>query len=175
MEPNIAAEIVFHAQSVQRGAPAPFRPNPAFGVPPLPPPPPPIPPPSLPAVSSAPNLANLIGSLDGPTLQSVLSALQQRPPVQTAQPPYPAPNQPPSAADLASILNNAARPSAPGSPEQPMPPNLVNPHAANAPPVSDPNLMSLLAKGLGGQQPPNQNGLGPHVQNIVNQLSKWKQ
>lgn len=178
VDPNVAAEIVFHAQSVQRsGAPAPFPPNPAFGVPPLPPPPP-IPPAPIPGLPNPnpPNVANLISTMDGPALQSLLSTLQQRPPpVPPAQQPFPVPNPPPGVADLASLLTNATRHPVPGSAQQHLPPNLFNMHAPNAPVVPDPNLMSLLAKGLGGQHPQGQAAIGPHVQSIVDQLSKWKQ
>ncbi|KAF5858823.1 hypothetical protein ETB97_003666 [Aspergillus alliaceus] len=176
VEPNIAAEIVFHAQSVQRGAPpTPFPPNPAFGVPPLAPPP--IPQASLP-LSNPPNIANLITSLDGPTLQSLLTALQQRQPtVPTAQPPFPAPaaSTPNAGADLASLLSAATRQPVATNPQHHLPPQPFPIQAPTAPVVSDPNLISLLAKGLGGQQAQNQAAVGPHVQNIMNQLGKWKQ
>ncbi|KAE8324656.1 hypothetical protein BDV39DRAFT_115630 [Aspergillus sergii] len=176
VEPNIAAEIVFHAQSVQRGAPpTPFPPNPAFGVPPLAAPPMPQAP--LPALSNPPNIANLITSLDGPTLQSLLGALQQR---QSAVPPAQQPfattvSTPNAGADLASLLSAATRQPVPTNPQHPLPPQPFPIQAPNAPVVSDPNLISLLAKGLGGQQAQNQATVGPHVQNIMNQLGKWKQ
>ncbi|KAE8352782.1 hypothetical protein BDV28DRAFT_120119 [Aspergillus coremiiformis] len=177
VEPNIAAEIVFHAQSVQRGAPpTPFPPNPAFGIPPLAPPP--MPQAALPALSNPPNIANLITSLDGPTLQSLLTALQQRPPaVPTVQQPFPATtaSSPNAGADLASLLSAATRPPVPANPHQPLHPQAFPIQASNAPVVSDPNLISLLAKGLGGQQAQNQAAVGPHVQNIMNQLGKWRQ
>ncbi|KAE8148179.1 hypothetical protein BDV25DRAFT_21207 [Aspergillus avenaceus] len=176
IEPNIAAEIVFHAQSVQRGAPpTPFPPNPAFGVPQLAPAP--IPQAPLPTLSNPPNIANLITSLDGPTLQSLLAALQQRQPaVPTAQQTFPAAASTPNAgADLASLLSAATRQHVPTNPPQPQIPQPFPLQAPNAPMVSDPNLISLLAKGLGGQQPQNQAAVGPHVQNLMNQLGKWKQ
>ncbi|PIG88268.1 arginine/serine-rich splicing factor [Aspergillus arachidicola] len=176
VEPNIAAEIVFHAQSVQRGAPpTPFPPNPAFGVPPLAAPPMPQAP--LPALSNPPNIANLITSLDGPTLQSLLGALQQRQSaVPTAQQPFATTVSTPNAgADLASLLSAATRQPVPANPQHPLPPQPFPIQAPNAPVVSDPNLISLLAKGLGGQQAQNQATVGPHVQNIMNQLGKWKQ
>ncbi|OOF96641.1 hypothetical protein ASPCADRAFT_206825 [Aspergillus carbonarius ITEM 5010] len=183
VEPSIAAEIVFHAQSMQRGAPpAPFTPNPAaFGVPPLPvpaasvPPVPTVPQAPLP-MANQPNIANLITSLDGPTLQSLLGVLQQRPPaVPTAPQPFPAASTPHGAADLASLLNAATRPPVAANPQQQLPSQPFPLQAPNAPVVSDPNLISLLAKGLGGQQPQNQAAVGPQVQNIMNQLGKWKQ
>ncbi|GMF71341.1 unnamed protein product [Aspergillus oryzae] len=162
--------------SVQRGAPpTPFPPNPAFGVPPLAAPPMPQAP--LPALSNPPNIANLITSLDGPTLQSLLGALQQRQSaVPTAQQPFSTTASTPNAgADLASLLSAATRQPVPANPQHPLPPQPFPIQAPNAPVVSDPNLISLLAKGLGGQQAQNQATVGPHVQNIMNQLGKWKQ
>ncbi|RHZ48475.1 putative RNA-binding protein (Nab3) [Aspergillus thermomutatus] len=177
VEPNIAAEIVFHAQAMQRGAPSlPFPTNPAFAVSTLPTAP--IPQAPLPALSSSSNVANMISSLDGPTLQSLLSTLQQRQqqPIPTAQP-FTAASMPHTTADLASLLSGVTRPSIPTNPQQHLPPQYSVP-ATNAPVIPDPNLISLLAKGLGGQQQPQQQnlaGMSPHVQNIMNQLSKWKQ
>ncbi|KAL4888290.1 hypothetical protein BDV59DRAFT_196565 [Aspergillus ambiguus] len=176
VDPNMAAEVVFHAtQSLQRGGPpTPFPLNPAVGVPPLAPAP--IPQAPLPPLANPPNLANLITSLDGSTLQSLLAALQQRPPtLPTAQPAFPGPSTPHSGADLASLLSAATRQPVPSNPQQPLPPQSFPMPAPNAPAVSDPNLISLLAKGLGGQQPQSQTGVSPHVQNIMNQLGKWKQ
>lgn len=157
------------------GGPAPFPPNPAFGVPPLPPPPP-VPPAPLSALPNhPPNIGNLVGSLDPPAVQSLLATLQRPQPVPTTQQPFAVPNPAPSVPDLASLLNNATRPSGPGNPQPPLP-HPFNIQAPNPPVVTDPNLMSLLAKGLGGgQQPQGQGNMGPHVQNIVNQLTKWKQ
>ncbi|KAH1337070.1 hypothetical protein KXW65_000646 [Aspergillus fumigatus] len=177
VEPNIAAEIIFHAQAMQRGATSlPFQPNPAFAMPSLPTAP--IPQAPLPAVPASSNVANVISSLDGPTLQSLLSALQQRQqqPVPAAQP-FTAGNMPHTTADLASLLSGATRPPIPTNPQQHLPPQYSVP-VTNAPVVPDPNLISLLTKGLGGQQQPQQQNLAtvnPHVQNIMNQLSKWKQ
>lgn len=180
LEPGLAAEIVFHAQTVQRGGPPFTSVPPPFGVPPLPPAP--VPPPTLPALSNQPNVANMITSLDGPTLQSLLSTLQPRlPPVPAIQPqqPFPPPNTPHAPADLASLLNTAARPPVttanPPPPPPPLPPQPFPVQAPNATVVPDPNLLSLLSKGLGGQQPQSQGSAGPHVQNIINQLTKWKQ
>ncbi|KAF7163627.1 hypothetical protein CNMCM6106_000482 [Aspergillus hiratsukae] len=177
VEPNIAAEIVFHAQAMQRGATSlPFPPNPAFAMPTLPTAP--IPQAPLPALPTSSNVANMISSLDGPTLQSLLSALQQRQqqPVSAAQP-FTAAGIPHTTADLASLLSGATRPPLPTHPQQHLPPQYSVP-PTNAPVIPDPNLISLLAKGLGGQQQPQQQNLAtmnPHVQNIMNQLSKWKQ
>ncbi|KAF9889176.1 hypothetical protein FE257_007665 [Aspergillus nanangensis] len=175
VDPSIAAEIVLHAtQALQRGVPpTPFPPNPTFGVPPLGPAP--IPQASLPTLTNPPNIANLISTLDGPTLQSVLATLQQRQPaVPTTQPPFPAAATPHGAADLASLLSVATRQPVSGNLQQPLPPQPFPIQAPNAPIVSDPNLIALLAKGLGGQPPQNQAAVNSHVQNIMNQLGKWK-
>ncbi|PYH43579.1 putative RNA-binding protein (Nab3) [Aspergillus saccharolyticus JOP 1030-1] len=182
VEPSIAAEIVFHAQSVQRGGSHPFTPNPAFGVA-LPAPAASVPQAPLPTMPNQPNIANLITSLDGPTLQSLLGVLQQqqqRPSaVPSAQQPFaPAavpPATPHTTADLASLLNAATRQPMPANPQQPLAPQPFPLQAPNAPVVSDPNLISLLAKGLGGQQAQNQAAVGHQVQNIMHQLGKWKQ
>ncbi|EAW09550.1 putative RNA-binding protein (Nab3) [Aspergillus clavatus NRRL 1] len=180
VEPNIAAEIVFHAQAMQRGAPPvpnPFPANPAFAVPTLPAAP--IPQAPLPTLPNS-NVANMISSLDGPTLQSLLSALQQRPPLHApaAQPSFPAANVPPTAADLASLLSGVARQPMATNPPPHLPSQAYLVPASNAPVVPDPNLISLLTKGLGGHQHSQQQNpaaMAPQVQNIMNQLSKWKQ
>ncbi|PYH80008.1 hypothetical protein BO82DRAFT_287307 [Aspergillus uvarum CBS 121591] len=184
VEPSIAAEIVFHAQSVQRGGTHPFTPNPAFGVP-LPAPAASVPQAPLPSVPTQPNIANLITSLDGPTLQSLLGVLQQqqqRPSTAPgAQQPFPHAASAPAAAtphttaDLASLLNAATRQPIAANPQQPLAPQPFPLQTPNAPVVSDPNLISLLAKGLGGQQSQNQAAVGHQVQNIMHQLGKWKQ
>ncbi|KAJ5266829.1 Nucleotide-binding alpha-beta plait [Penicillium angulare] len=184
VDPNIAAELMFHqAHAMPRGPPpASFAPNPAFGVAPVPTIP--VPQPGLPNLTNPPNIANLIGSLDGPSLQSLLSALQrpapQSQPVSATQSPFSSPNPPPPA-DLATLLNNATRPvPAPIPQPQPQPQPIIPPppfnlQHPNAPVVSDPHLLSILAKGLGNQQPQGQPGVGSNVQNLMNQLAKWKQ
>ncbi|KAJ5094414.1 hypothetical protein N7456_010275 [Penicillium angulare] len=186
VDPNIAAELMFHqAHAMPRGPPpASFAPNPAFGVAPVPTIP--VPQPGLPNLTNPPNIANLIGSLDGPSLQSLLSALQrpapQSQPVSATQSPFASPNPPPPA-DLATLLTNATRPvPAPIPQPQPqpqqqhiIPPPPFNLQPPNAPVVSDPHLLSILAKGLGNQQPQGQPGVGSNVQNLMNQLAKWKQ
>ncbi|KAJ5989388.1 hypothetical protein N7481_004598 [Penicillium waksmanii] len=171
VDPNIAADVMFHqAQAMQRGpVPASFAPNPAFGVPqmqsmPMPMPmPQPMPQPGLPTLSNPPNIANLISSLDGPSLQSLLSALQR-----------PGPQSQPGSA--AHLLTNASRPPpAPQPPQQPLlhPPFAI--HPPTVPVVSDPNLLALLAKGLGGQPPQGQTPVAANVQNLMNQLLHRKQ
>ncbi|KAJ5683969.1 uncharacterized protein N7477_000314, partial [Penicillium maclennaniae] len=181
VDPNIAAEVMFHqAQAMQRGSiPTSYGLNPAFGVPPMqamPLPQPGLPQPGLPTLSNAPSIANMISSLDGPSLHTLLSALQrpnpQSQPVSATQSPFSSPNPPPPA-DLASLLTNATRPPVLSNP-QPLPHPHYNLHPPNAPVVSDPHLLSLLAKGLSGQQPQGQ-PVGSNVQNLMNHLAKWKQ
>ncbi|KGO70405.1 Nucleotide-binding, alpha-beta plait [Penicillium italicum] len=177
LEPNMSAELLSHqSQAMQRGAaPAAFAPNPGFILPPAQPMA--VPPPGLPALSNPPNIANLIGSLDGPSLSTLLSALQRPPhsqPVSATQSPFSSPNPPP--ADLASLLTNAHRPP-PMQPiaQQPLPQPPFNLQPVTAPVITDPTLLSLLAKGLGGQQQQNQGPVGPQVQNLMQHLAKWKQ
>ncbi|KAJ5735210.1 uncharacterized protein N7483_000335 [Penicillium malachiteum] len=177
VDPNIAAELIFHqAHAMQRGpAPTSFVPNPAFGVAPVPAVP--MPQPILPTLTNPPNIANLIGSLDGPSLQSLFNSVQppQSQPVSTTQSPFASPNPPPPA-DLASLLTNASRPvPLPQPHQQPIPPPPFHLQPPHAPVVSDPHLLSILAKGLGNQQPQGQPVIGSNVQNLMNQLAKWKQ
>lgn len=184
---SVAAEMAVHAQSLQRpgvNPPPVFPPNPAFPAPSQFPQAQPQPQTAIPALSNPSQIAQLISSLDGPTLQSLLGALQQ---AQTAsqptQQPFPA-MQTGNPVDLASLLSNATRqpnqmpPVHSQPPSQPIPtqPFGMPVQQQNAPVVPDPNLISLLAKGLGGGKPPqNQAAVAPQVQNIVNQLAKWKQ
>ncbi|KAJ5492994.1 hypothetical protein N7539_001740 [Penicillium diatomitis] len=183
LDPSIAAEVMFHqAQAMQRGPAAPFAPHPAFGAAPMSLG---LPPPSVAALPNA-HMANLISTLDGPALHSLLSALQQRPgpqsnPVSATQSPFASPN-PPSPADLATLLSNTNR--APPMTSLHPPPNLPpqqvphQPYALpqpNLPMVTDPNLLSLLAKGLGVPQTQAQPPLGSNVQNLMHHFSKWKQ
>ncbi|KAJ5434533.1 Nucleotide-binding alpha-beta plait [Penicillium cf. griseofulvum] len=177
LEPNMSAELLSHqAQAMQRGAaPTAFAPNPAFIVPQAQPMS--VPQPGMPSLSNPPNIANLIGSLDGPSLSTLLSALQRPPhsqPVSATQSPFSSPNPPP--ADLASLLTNAHRP-APmqNTPQQPLPHPPFNLQPVNPPMITDPTLLSLLAKGLGGQQQQGQGPVGPQVQNLMQHLAKWKQ
>ncbi|KAJ5130627.1 Nucleotide-binding alpha-beta plait [Penicillium bovifimosum] len=178
LEPNMSAELLSHqAHAMQRGAaPTAFAPNPAFVGPSVQP----VPPPGLlglSGLSNPPNIANLIGSLDGPSLSSLLSALQRPPlsqPVSAAQSPFSSPNLP--STDLASLLSNAHRPpSMQSAPQQPLPHPSFNIQPSNAPVITDANLLSLLAKGLGGQQPQGQAPIAPQVQNLMQHLAKWKQ
>jgi len=176
--------MAVHAQSLQRTSVTPtvYPPNSAFPAPSQFPPVQPQPQPAIPALSNPSQIAHLISTLDGPTLQSLLGALQQ---AQTAPQPtqqFPT-TQTGNPVDLATLLSSATRhqnaiPSVQSQPPpQPLPAQPFGlPVPPNATAVPDSNLISLLAKGLGGGKPPqNQSAVGPQVQNIVNQLAKWKQ
>lgn len=123
------------------------------------------------------NLSNLISTLDGPALQSLIAALQQNnnPFAQAQQPQQPAWGGQP---DLTSLLlrnNQATYPVTPfGLPTSSVAPPVVPPVAPQVTPPIAPsaNLANLLA-----QQPsrPAQTQQGPaQVQNIIDQLSRWK-
>ncbi|KAJ9483192.1 hypothetical protein VN97_g10218 [Penicillium thymicola] len=175
LEPNRSAELLGHqAQAMQQGAAlAVFAPNPAFGIPAVPPMS--IPQPGLPALSNPHNIANLIDSLDGPSLSFLLSARQRSShsqPVSATQSLSATPNPPPPA-DLAGLLTYATRPSPISTTTQQLfPPfNLQPPNA----PVTHPSLFSLQAKGLGGQQPQGQGPSSSQVQNLMHHLAKRKQ
>lgn len=138
--------------------------------------------PQMPAALPNQNpLASLISSLDGPSLQQLLNALQQAQAPQAAQP---QPQQPFSQmpatnpVDLASLLNNLNRMQNPAPPAQSAPQlqSFGVPVASNPPTSTDPNMIALLAKALSARQPamPNQPA-NPQLQNIVDQLAKWKQ
>ncbi|BCS22586.1 putative RNA-binding protein (Nab3) [Aspergillus puulaauensis] len=176
LEPNVAADIVFQAQSMQRNIPGVPITSPPFGVPALPTAP--LPHPVGPSLPTQPNFANAISHLDGAGLQSLLAALQpQRSPVvPTAQQPF-QPTNPQPTPDLASLLSVATRQSVPVNPQQqPLPQQQFPLPPPTTAAISDPNLLSLLAKGLGGNQGQGQPPMNPHqVQNIMSQLGKWKQ
>lgn len=126
-------------------------------------------------------LASLISSLDGPSLQQLLNALQQAqaPQAAQAQPQQPFSQMPTTnPVDLASLLSNLNRMQNPAPPAQSAPQlqSFGVPVASNPPTSTDPNMIALLAKALSARQPtmPNQPA-NPQLQNIVDQLAKWKQ
>lgn len=165
-----------------------FPPNPAFAVAPPSLPnqyPQAIPhvQPAIPTVPQPNQIANLISTLDGPALQSLLSTLQQAQSVpQAVQPSMPVAPNAANPVDLAHLLTNAHRQqSSLAPPQNPTSPQLhaaANPFGlpTQLPNRPDPNLLALLAKSAGNGNPTQgQSQVGPHVQNIVNQLAKWKQ
>ena len=147
------------------------------------PPPQPIPS-QQPQPAGAPNLANLITSLDGPALQKLLGAMSQSP--QTPQHPHVQGQQQP---DLATLLGGANRQPPPPQqgysygvpPQQPPQQQQYNAQALNTAFANNPALASLLGNSsTRGQQPqmPQQqyaSSQQPQVQNIMEQLNRWKQ
>ncbi|WEW60474.1 nuclear polyadenylated RNA-binding protein 3 [Emydomyces testavorans] len=166
LEPKVAAEVVLQARNIPISAPNQSLPSHGLGVqPPAPPAPPQIP------LVNQPNVASLISKLDAPTLQSLLGALQQNPTALTQQQYPQSSNQP--ATNITNLLahvtrqNNAVPPTLPASQYAPIqhfgqPP--TNPSLGG-----ETNLAALLAKG----QLPQTNS--SQVQNIMEQLTKWKQ
>lgn len=139
----------------------------------------------------SPNIANLITSLDGPALQKLLGAMAQTP--QTPQTPQQG-QPPPQFSNLSSFLGgNPQQQQAPqGYPQfsqggslqqnhQP-PPSPYGPAPNGQSLANNPALASLLAN-VGANRPPlQQPGMHQgqpeqqqHVQNIMEQLSRWKQ
>ena len=135
---------------------------------------------------AGPNIANLITSLDGPALQKLLGVMSQNPQTpQNPQNPYQQPQQQP---DLAALLSNANRQQPPqqGYPygaQQPLQQQQYNAQAVNQAFANNSTLASLLgnAASRGPQQSMSQPqqqfqpGQQPNVQNIMEQLSRWKQ
>lgn len=185
---HIAVEMTVQMHAVRRAGVAPnfYTPNPTYPVPSLPnqfPQPMPHAQPAMPAPQSN-QFANLIQTLDGPALQSLLNTLQQTQHVpQAAVPSLPMAPNASNPVDLASLLSNAQRQQYPlaAAQNQGPQPQATNPFGLplSAQPSNrlDPNLLALLAKGAanGGPIQGGQAAAGPHVQNIVNQLAKWKQ
>lgn len=186
---HVAVEMTVQMHTVRRAGVAPnfYTPNPTYPVPSLPnqfPQPMPHAQPAMAALPQSNQIANLIQTLDGPALQSLLNTLQQTQSVsQAAMPSLPmAPNSS-NPVDLASLLSNAHSQQNPLAAARNQGPQLqaANPFglplSAQSSNRLDPNLLALLAKGAanGGPIQGGQAAVGPHVQNIVNQLSKWKQ
>ncbi|KAL8738903.1 MAG: hypothetical protein Q9181_000355 [Wetmoreana brouardii] len=142
----------------------------------------------------ASNIASLITSLDGPALQKLLGAMSQNP--QTPQTPQHGqplpPQQQPHISDLASILGNPQpQQTYPQYPQPGVPPQQNTQQSPYGQPANaqtyanNPALASLLAS-VGGNRPPvQQHGMPPqhqgrqgqqqNVQNIMEQLARWKQ
>lgn len=139
-----------------------------------------------PPPAAGPNLASLITSLDGPTLQKLLGAMGQSP--QTPQQHIPQLQQPVSA-DLATLLGGAARQQPQQTSyqqqQQQIPLQGGNPYAAlaaNPAFANNPGLATLLGGAAGRpqqammpQQQQQQPQSGHQVQSIMEQLAKWRQ
>ena len=186
LETHIAAELVVRAkqthsapQSAQYGTP-----QQGYGMPQYAQPISQAVPQQQPPPAAAPNLASLITSLDGPTLQKLLGAMGQSP--QTPQMPqqHVSQFQQPVSADLASLLSGAGRqqhqqPSYQQQQQQ-MPLQGPNTYAANPAYANSPGLATLLGGAAGRQQqammPQQQQPQSGHqVQSIMDQLAKWRQ
>ncbi|EEA27709.1 nuclear polyadenylated RNA-binding protein 3 [Talaromyces marneffei ATCC 18224] len=186
---HVAVQMTIQMHAVRRAGVATnyYPPNPTYPGPSLPSQfsqPIPHVQPAMPALPQPNQIANLIQTLDGAALQALLSTLQQAQSVpQAAMPSIPVAPNVSNPVDLASLLNNAHRqqnPLATAQNQRPQP-QAANPFVL---PLSgqpsnrlDPNLLALLAKGTatGGLIQGGQAAVGPQVQNIVNQLAKWKQ
>lgn len=190
LQANVAAELVVRAKSTHLApAPAPTQyPNgPAYTAAQYPHQAQPVhPQQALPGGAQANNLANLITSLDGPSLQHLLGAMAQNPQTPTNPQQNPLPLQPGQSQGLASLLSNIA-------PQQPPPQGYqyrAGPQQqqnAYSGPVSDPTfsnnpaLSSLLhsphgrpsSQGIQAQH--QQSGQQQSVQDIMAQLAKYQQ
>ena len=166
MDAHIAAELVIRAKQTQATAiqtqahyPVANQAPQQLGLQ--------VPPQQTAATGGQPNLANLISSLDGPSLQRVLGALQNSPQTPTAF----SPTQNP---ELAALLGGVAR--------QPPPPQAP---PAQAPPqgyvYGQPQFPfnTYPQSQQGAPQYQQQQAAAPpqpqHVQNIMQQLARWKQ
>lgn len=200
LDANIAAELVIRAKSTHlkpaagpAPGPGPYNPAPAYGAAQFAQNPQQHLPPQQPQPAGAnPNLATLITSMDGPALQKLLGAMAQTP-----QTPQSAPNlqsqtqqQSSQIPDLAALLGSVNRQQAPHAQQQGFPYAQQQQSQPNTYPSSTPNpsftnnaaLSSLL--GNAGNRPPQHGVLnqqqqmqpGQHqVQNIMDQLARWKQ
>ncbi len=192
LDTHIAAELVVRAKqthgappTAQYGAPPQAYGMPQYGQPlgqTIP-----QQPQQQPPAAAAPNLASLITSLDGPTLQKLLGAMGQSP--QTPQQHVPQLQQPAAtgfSADLASLLSGTARQQPQQQSyhqQQQAPLHGGNPYAAlasNPAFASNPGLATLLG-GTAGRpqqqmmQQQQQPQSAQQVQTIMEQLAKWKQ
>ncbi|KAI4186694.1 MAG: hypothetical protein L6R41_003310, partial [Letrouitia leprolyta] len=195
LDAHIAAELVIRAKAARLAPPPIQQPiTPSYGAPQYPRPLQPVVPPQTQQPAGAPNIANLITSLDGPALQKLLGAMSQNP--QSPHTPQPGqastPQQPPHIPDLSSILANPQQQTHQGYPQYPHGgPSQTSQQSPYGVPTNgqgfanNPALASLLAN-VGGNRPPTQQGaalqqhqnqLGQqqHVQNIMEQLARWKQ
>ncbi|KAI9787760.1 MAG: hypothetical protein M1839_000292 [Geoglossum umbratile] len=193
LDPAVAAELVVRAKQTH-GAPPPSN---QYGLPAVQPyqaptqytqPFMPQAPQQQPATAvtagagATPNLANLITSLDGPTLQKLLGALQQQPSSapQAIQHQQQSPTGLP--ADFTSLLGTGPRPQQQQQQQQPFQASAANPYAAlasNPMFTGNPAFATLLASaGNRGPQPPvqqpQQNQSTSQVHNILDQISKWQ-
>lgn len=190
LQANVAAELVVRAKSTHLApAPAPTQyPNgSAYGALQYPHQAQPVhPQQALPSGAQANNLANLITSLDGPSLQQLLGAMAQKPQTPTNHQQNPLPLQPAQSQGLASLLSNIA-PQQPPQHGYQYPAGPQQPQNAYSGPVSNrtfgnnPALSSLLQSphgrpsSQGVQTQHQQSGPQKSVQEIMAQLAKYQQ
>lgn len=156
LEPKIAAELVLRAKQTQAPIPPYQQPQFAAGQSYQQP---------QAAVAAAPNLANLVGSLDNATLQQLLGTLNAAPVAHQNAPPAALP------IDLSAILGGLTQPQPPQQQH-----NMYQvPQTSNGyAPVSNDALASLLGNTAQVQSQPQQQS-AQQVQNIMAQLAKFRQ
>ncbi|KAL8760918.1 MAG: hypothetical protein Q9184_002915 [Pyrenodesmia sp. 2 TL-2023] len=197
LDAHIAAELVVRAKTARFAPLSVQQPiAPSYGAPQYSRPPQSIPQPPIPVQQpQQPNIANLITSLDGPALQKLLGAMSQNP--QSPHTPQAGqattPQQPPHMPDLASIFGNHQQSAHQSYPQYPQGGPPQNPQQSPYGAITNgqsfannPALASLLAN-ASGSRPPMQQSMPPqqqhqsqpgqqqHVQNIMEQLARWKQ
>nr|KMM64515.1 hypothetical protein CPAG_00867 [Coccidioides posadasii RMSCC 3488] len=161
LEPKVAAEVAIHARNIPIGTSNQGAMQQGLGTQAAGPP--------QSSLGPQSNVANLISSLDAPALQSLLSALQQKP-TASSQQQYPPSTLP--AANVANLLSNITRnnnsgPSVLPPSQHPAPVQSFGQPPAHTPLEAETNLAALLAKG----QLPS----GPSQTQYINeQLAKWK-
>ena len=189
LQANVAAELVVRAKSTHLApAPAPtqYPSGPAYTTPqyshqrqPA------HPQQSVPGGAQA-NLANLITSLDGPSLQQLLGAMAKSPQTPTKPQQNPPALHPGQSQGLASLLSNLAPQQPPQNGYQ-YPPgpqqhnNAYSGPASNTNLISNPTLSSLLhtphgrpsSQGMQAQR--QQSGQQQSVQDIIAHLAKYQQ
>ncbi|KAM5438799.1 nuclear polyadenylated RNA-binding protein 3 [Microsporum canis] len=177
---SLAAEVVVHARNSQKPNLMQLQPQ----LLPVALPPQPIQQP-LPAQSEQAAIANLLSTLDSSTLHSLLNSLNQQQQLQAQQQqqtrqfqsqPLPTTAPPLNSTNLAALLGNLTRPSNANPP--PIPTTTQSAQFAPPPnPIPHPstNLASLLSKGPGNDAQLPQPQANMQVQQIMEQLMKWKQ
>ncbi|KAM5438523.1 nuclear polyadenylated RNA-binding protein 3 [Microsporum ferrugineum] len=177
---SLAAEVVVHARNSQKPNLMQLQPQ----LLPVALPPQPIQQP-LPAQSEQAAIANLLSTLDSSTLHSLLNSLNQQQQLQAQQQqqtrqfqsqPLPTAAPPLNSTNLAALLGNLTRPSNANPP--PIPTTTQSAQFAPPPnPIPHPNtnLASLLSKGPGNDAQFPQPQANMQVQQIMEQLMKWKQ
>ncbi|KAK2846318.1 hypothetical protein FQN49_005842 [Arthroderma sp. PD_2] len=183
---SVAAEIVVHARNSQKPSLIQLQPQPQPQLLPVALPAQPIQQLLPPQQSEQAAIANLLSNLDSTTLHSLLNTLNQQQQLQAQQQhqqthqfqPQSVPTTAPqlNSTNLAALLGNLTRQSNANPPSIPA----TTQSAQFAPPTNPnthptANLASLLAKGPGGDASLPQPQANPQVQQIMEQLMKWKQ